>query len=972
MKPNFKLLHLRYFVTVFSLFYFQFAYTQNFKQLSSFTTKEGLPSNHLYDAIEDSRGFLWVATDNGIAQFDGKYFKNYSIKDGLPSNDVIQVMNDGSGTLWVNCYKQLPAYFDELSNRFVVLTATRIYNEMGKSYGRFYLMADSSIGFINNISTAFLNNRKLTRCEVSKDTTKIYFPRYEIMLFDKGKPLFVYTNKNCIEKLYLSNNEKPTHLDSFPLKFRSPLFFTYKNELITTTEKGLLKRWKNISLAPMRFNVDSIMIDAPLKGLKFNDNFFYGNTSKNHIFFVKRKDFSLRYNIKIPELVNSVYVDKNQHLWVCTLDKGLLLYTNNGINTLPISDKYTNTNFLSLAINTEGKMLVGNYYGELLKIEKDKTQKITIPKVGNSTWVRKTFFIKNKTIAVCDEIVNVNNSKNIIVVDKEMGMGYISAKTALPVNDSIILLGTILGLYQLNINTEKFKKLDSEVDRILSLVKANDSIFYYVGIDGINSFNYKQNLSTVIPIAKLDPSEKVNLIALTQDGYLWANTSLGNFFVLKNEKQIAKIIYENNTLPENITTLMPYKNQLWIGSKTGIAIIKYNIESSKINTNLQFLTMADGLPSNTINEFAVYQDTVFAATEKGIAVIPPNYTYNNKNIFALLTAVKINAINFPIANFYNLKSNQKNISLGFSGVELTGHFKRILYALDNDKTFTELNGNTLNLQLDNGKHVLFVKAADVNNNESNKVLKLQFNIHTDFYNTAWFWLITGILSTAVFVWFLNYNKIKQQQQLLKQQLALEQQRNKITADLHDDIGASLSSLQVNSAVANRLMDKDLLRAKAIVQKLEIQSGKIAEQIGDFIWSMKPGKEAFISMSARIKNFANEILGATDVNYEVNIDPWFDTEITDATLRKNIVLITKEAINNAAKYSKASNIYIRFTKEKTGLIITVQDDGVGFTDKNIKGNGIGNMQKRAIECNGIFEITGNNGGTTVKLILPVVP
>ena len=51
---------------------------------------------------------------------------------------------------------------------------------------------------------------------------------------------------------------------------------------------------------------------------------------------------------------------------------------------------------------------------------------------------------------------------------------------------------------------------------------------------------------------------------------------------------------------------------------------------------------------------------------------------------------------------------------------------------------------------------------------------------------------------------------------------------------------------------------------------------------------------------------------------------------------------------------------------------MQDDGVGFTDKNIKGNGIGNMQKRAIECNGIFEITGNNGGTTVKLILPVVP
>ncbi len=78
-----------------------------------------MPSNHIYEITEDTNGFLWIGTDNGVSRFDGKRFVNYTTKDGLPSNDVIQIVKEKNGTIWANCYKQAPCYFDEKNNKFV-------------------------------------------------------------------------------------------------------------------------------------------------------------------------------------------------------------------------------------------------------------------------------------------------------------------------------------------------------------------------------------------------------------------------------------------------------------------------------------------------------------------------------------------------------------------------------------------------------------------------------------------------------------------------------------------------------------------------------------------------------------------------------------------------------------------------------------------------------------------------------------
>jgi hypothetical protein len=78
-----------------------------------YTVKEGLPSNSVYRTILDDRGFLWVATENGIARFDGKKFESYTTVDGLTDNEVVDLFMDSSKTIWVIPFRRSPCYFDQ-------------------------------------------------------------------------------------------------------------------------------------------------------------------------------------------------------------------------------------------------------------------------------------------------------------------------------------------------------------------------------------------------------------------------------------------------------------------------------------------------------------------------------------------------------------------------------------------------------------------------------------------------------------------------------------------------------------------------------------------------------------------------------------------------------------------------------------------------------------------------------------------
>lgn len=246
---------------------------------------------------------------------------------------------------------------------------------------------------------------------------------------------------------------------------------------------------------------------------------------------------------------------------------------------------------------------------------------------------------------------------------------------------------------------------------------------------------------------------------------------------------------------------------------------------------------------------------------------------------------------------------------------------------------------------------------------------IEIIVENPFYQTIWFWAIMAALFSGLFIFIVGKVKFAKQQRKYREHLALENQRNKITADLHDDIGATLSNLQINSAIANEYIKKQKPEAaQKVLLNIEKQTRKLSENMGDIVWSLKPNKEALMQLSTRVRNTAIEILGSIEMEYNIQIDERIDTEILDYTMKKNIILIIKEALNNAAKYSQASLVSIKIEADRDGYLIAISDNGKGFDPLNSGGNGIGNMKRRTEEMNGLFDISGE-GGTCLKIRVP---
>lgn len=939
---------------------------QPYVKRNSFTTNEGLPSNHIYDIVEDNKGFLWIATDNGVSRFDGKYFQNFSVKNGLPSNDVLQIFKDGDGNIWANSYKQLPVYFDEVSGSFVAIKNNSCLNAISKTLLGSTDLKDGSIKFYNQMGYVTFKNKKITDylCK-SKVNDKLCINNKWIELrYIAGVKNNLAFNKNYV---YVGNKL----VDSIVIKSRYNFTrrYLYHNDLFQFTVKNKLYKTSKINISPFSYQLDSLITPENVAWFKFSDQNMTLVSPKGNVYVYTKKDFTPISSLKNNINANCAYVDKRKNIWVGTLDGGLTYYSKNIIRNIILPSSYIKPNFLSVTIDNNNQIFAGNYYGQVLRISNNHMNKYENHKRESPAWVRKIICVGKKVVVVNDMgySINFKPDQDIFTADNKI----VLLKTAVVANDSVIVFGTITGLLGLNLNTGHTEKLNSDNDRALALVKTNDNLIYYIGTKGLFKYEILKNTSGFIPLNQAFKNENLSVLAFANDNTLWASSLSGNLLIFKNDKIIAAV-KGNASLPENITCMLAHQNRIWIGGKKGIAVLEYKLSGNKLSYVINNISKTDGLSSNTINDLVAKNDSIYVATENGISVIPANYQNPKFEISPALTNVKINQINTPIAKNYTLASNQNNITLQFAGIELSGHFKAIQYSLDNQKNWSSLDGNTLNIQLNSGSHNIFIRATDVNNQISARTLKLNFFIKTPFYKALWFWLFIAILITGGIFWMFNRRKLQKQKNIFEQKLALELQRKKITADLHDDIGATLSSLQLNSAVANQLINTDTKQAKKILNKIEDQSKNLADKIGDIIWSMKPGKDEFMTIGSRVKNFATDILSATNINYKILIDPEVNKTIQDISTRKNIVLITKEAINNVVKYSDAKEVLISLKIKDNQICLVIQDNGIGFNPCEEKGNGLANMRKRTEELNGLFTITSKlKSGTSISVIIPLV-
>ncbi len=226
-------------------------------------------------------------------------------------------------------------------------------------------------------------------------------------------------------------------------------------------------------------------------------------------------------------------------------------------------------------------------------------------------------------------------------------------------------------------------------------------------------------------------------------------------------------------------------------------------------------------------------------------------------------------------------------------------------------------------------------------------------------------IIIGLISVIV-IGALLINRYRVLNRI-KRQAELERMRQNIARDLHDDIGSTLSSINIMSKLAMQQADNS-----GHLQKISTYSSRMMETMSDMVWSINPANDSVEQMLVKMKEFAAEILEPNNINYHFNLDEGMENIRLDVEKRKSIFLIFKEAINNIAKYSEATQVNITLSRMTNTLILMVNDNGKGFDVASAtRGNGLKNMAARSSAINGTWKQNSELGkGTTISVEIPI--
>lgn len=195
-------------------------------------------------------------------------------------------------------------------------------------------------------------------------------------------------------------------------------------------------------------------------------------------------------------------------------------------------------------------------------------------------------------------------------------------------------------------------------------------------------------------------------------------------------------------------------------------------------------------------------------------------------------------------------------------------------------------------------------------------------------------------------------------------------RNKISLDLHDEIGSTLSSISILSEMA--LHEKTNTEASAMLEEIKENSISVMEKMDDIVWNINPSNDSMEKLFLRIKTFGAKLFEAKGINYKMNIAENVNSINMLVEYRQHIYLIMKEAINNLVKYSHATEAAILVSYDADLLTIIIKDNGAGYDINQITdGNGVPGMKSRAQEMDAKIEIQSKiTEGTTIGLFIKI--
>ncbi len=262
-----------------------------------------------------------------------------------------------------------------------------------------------------------------------------------------------------------------------------------------------------------------------------------------------------------------------------------------------------------------------------------------------------------------------------------------------------------------------------------------------------------------------------------------------------------------------------------------------------------------------------------------------------------------------------------------------------------------------------------------------------FNTFPGIFSSSLFYYEIGLfLELVLFLAGLNYknnrriieetkerenlkaqNKLQEYEKQLAVLTAQQQERERISADMHDELGAGMTAIRLMSEIARNKMKEN---TPVEIEKISNSANDVLNKMNAIIWSMNSGNDTIDNLISYIRSYANEYFENTPIGCKIYIPENIPALTISGDKRRNLFLCIKETLNNALKHSEATGIEINISIAAE-IKVVIADNGKGINKETLRqfGNGLKNIARRMESIGGSFTIENNNG-TVTTLILPV--
>jgi hypothetical protein len=889
------------------------------QQYTNYSTKEGLPSNHVYTIIQDAKGFVWFLTDKGMTRYNGNQLITFTTKEGLPNNDVWDAYPTPDGNVWFMSKSASLGYVKEdsilsfpNSNKNKIINP--IYSsQVGDSVypsgpNRTFTLKDNQWigGSVKPLNTLFLDRIKVRQSNVANIAFK---DKEKIELYDK--------KNNVITSFYSKDIYGKTGARG---QLNDSLFFwtTNKNYSIlnfNTLKVKTIHLNKSISID----EVENLRINLVNGGLQISGNGFVAKLDEN---------YEIVNPFFFPENMQAHFglIDKLNTIWIATF--------NNGVYKLPYvkrNVKYALLNEKIQSFNIINKELIVGVYGKGF-YKYDKKEKAFQEFIKRDDYVfgasqikqlnTNFYLFKNALSKEVNGAISTLDLSEIYMKEydiNELGRKLLYFEDKLYGNFSF-------GINKLNLNSLKVEKefRQKGANDIICfkdrLLVATSNGLKEIKNDSLQSlvFGNKAFNKSILSIKKMDDTN----IIINTDGF---GAYISDLKEIKPLVSTAFLIVEEAFVEDE---------NLWLATNTGV--LKFIKTNNEYQLDKQF-TIEDGLPTDHINTVFVDHENLIVGTNNGIAILPKNKESIPQLLDVYIGEAKYNNKHITAGSATFKYTENNNVNITVDNIDFSENNTHFLYDFKlepSQKNWTTTNTNIFNFNnLQPNSYIFHFKSGTINK-------QLEFTIKPLWWQAFWFKVfvvLLGVFLVAVISrFFVRRSQFKKNQKVFEDKRLSELQLKALRSQMNPHfVFNSLSAIQYY------IGENDFEASETYLVKFS----KLIRQFFEL------SKENEISLATEV-SLLNNYLEIEKLRFKekLNFTIHVDTDLhLESTKIPTMLLqpIVENAVNHGV-FNKMENglVALRFIYiDAQTFKVEIIDDGVGFVNtkkrqnKNVKSSNV---------------------------------